>query len=144
MTLTTAVVVQRGCSSPVIPRRWRRFGAPLILAFPVACGAGDRRSSSVIVRDSAGMRIVESTAPAWTAGSRWRLSGTPIVRIGAAEDDEAHMLFQPSDGVRLPDGRIAVSDAGAHEIRFHSDGGLHIRTVGREEMGPASFDPRTT
>ena len=59
---------------------------PLISAF-VAC-VDDRQSSTTIVRDSAGVRIVENTTPLWQEGEGWHLSPEPVVDIGAGDTEE--------------------------------------------------------
>ncbi len=87
----------------------------LIAAF--ACSeAGDRQSPKegspapgVIERDSAGIRIIESSTPAW-GGDGWRLSDTPTVIIGQREGDERYLFGSIGGGVVLGDGRIAVLD----------------------------------
>ena len=51
----------------------------------------------VSVTDSAGVRIVESSGPAWSAGAGWRLGTEPTLTIGAVTGDPNY-LFQGSVG----------------------------------------------
>ncbi len=112
----------------------------------LACAAeGDRQSPKegspalgVIERDSAGIRIVESSAPAWD-GDGWHLSGTPEVVIGQREGDERYLFGSIGGGLVLGDGRIAVLDRLTGLIRVYSPGGTHIQDWGRTGEGPGEF-----
>jgi len=75
--------------------RWRRF--PLIVD-PVAvmvvmlCNAAcatERKTPTAIVTDSAGIRIVTSTAPVWQEGPDWRIGDRPTLILGVLEGDPA-------------------------------------------------------
>jgi hypothetical protein len=102
----------------------------------VGCTAADERSAGPVVRDSAGIRIVENTAAAWEDGEEWTIDPEPVLTIGGEEDP----LFRVSRVVRLSDGRIAVGNSGAFELRFYdADGGALLNTVGREGEGPGEF-----
>lgn len=58
-----------------------------------ACTAGEPPApATVSVRDSLGIEIVESAAPAWEDGRGWRLGADPEVVIGAAEGDERYLF----------------------------------------------------
>lgn len=112
------------------------IGASVIVAIG-ACTA-DRPDSTVLERDSAGIRIVESRAPLWSGDEKWRLSPSPVLQIGAAEGDEA-LLFGVEDLARLKDGRVVVVNGGAHELRIYSGTGRYITSIGREGDGPGEF-----
>ena len=119
----------------------------LLLAL-VACGDGSDRPSGEdssppdpVVRDSAGIRIIESSAPAWD-GDGWRVSDTPTVVIGRREGDERHLLGWVnwrSGAVVLRDGRIAVLDGRSAVIRVYSPEGEHIEDWARRGEGPGEF-----
>ena len=53
-----------------------------IAAVTGACQGTPRERASSSVRDSAGIQIVESTAPAWEKGEAWRVDPAPILTIG--------------------------------------------------------------
>ncbi|MFW6078356.1 MAG: hypothetical protein ACODAE_01965 [Gemmatimonadota bacterium] len=106
-----------------------------------ACGAGDAPPSDAVVeRDSAGIRIVENRAPAWTAGEAWRLADRPSLDIGAPDGPPEQQLFRVTGAVRLSDGRIVVANGGTRELKFYDAAGSHLRTVGGEGGGPGEFD----
>lgn len=129
-------------------RRWRRdrhrwtlvsssIAAPLLVA---ACGDGSSGDSSLIVRDSAGIEIVESVAAASTSGAPWRVSTAPILEIGAADGPDPYQLDRVSGVVRLSDGRIAVADGGSRRIRYYDESGRHIVDAGGSGGGPGEFE----
>ena len=117
-----------------------------LLAATIACtGAGDQpsprgdsRAPEPIIRDSAGIRIIESSAPAW-GGDGWHLSDTPSVVIGQREGDERYLFGWIGGGFVLGDGRIAVLDRLAGLIRVYSPEGTHIEDWGRTGEGPGEF-----
>ena len=109
---------------------------PLIGAF-VAC-VDDRQSSTAIVRDSAGIRIVENTTPLWQEGEGWHLSPEPVVDIGGG-DAEENQLFRVTGATRLSDGRIVIANGGSMELKFYAPNGAHIFNAGGTGGGPGEF-----
>lgn len=104
------------------------------------CGAGERAPSAALVRDSAGVTIVENGGSGeWGGDEAWRLSAEPVVDIGVFEGEAAYQLYQAMDAVRLSDGRIVIANAGTHELRFYDATGTHLRSIGREGGGPGEF-----
>lgn len=99
-------------------------------------GAGD----SWVVRDSAGITIVENdhTRPA-LGEAGWRLSEEPVVRIGELEAEDAGLLFRVTDARRLGDGSIAVVNSGTAEVRIFDEHGRHRTTIGGRGDGPGEF-----
>ena len=51
---------------------------------------------------------------------QWSLSEVPLLEIGVVEGDPVYQLHEAVSSVRLPDGRVAVVNAGSQEIRFYS------------------------
>jgi hypothetical protein len=106
--------------------------------FATACAAGGSPAGSV-VRDSAGITIVENTAARWDVGDEWRVAELPAVRIGTVDGPEAQQLFRVTAALRLPGGRIVVVNNGSHELRFYDREGVHLFSAGREGGGPGEF-----
>lgn len=100
------------------------------------CAVAESRDAAV-VRDSAGIRIVESNAPAW-GDVAWQVSDSPVVRIGAV-GDESSQLFRVSDVTQLANGSIVVANQGTDEVRVFDGSGGHVRTIGRSGRGPGEF-----
>lgn len=91
-----------------------------------------------VLRDSAGVLITESSAPLWS-DDRIVIEAEPAVTIGAALDDESQQLYRVTDAMRLSDGRLLVLNSGTSEIRFYSETGDHLLTVGGAGEGPGEF-----
>jgi len=109
----------------------------LVLAACSEAGPPPRVASSV--RDSAGIRIVDSAGPAWPAGSGWRLGDAPILDLGRLDGPEAAQFFQVAAGARLSDGSFVLGSFGSHDLRRFSADGEHLWTTGRQGQGPGEF-----
>lgn len=97
-------------------------------------------STAVITRDSAGVRIVESTRPAWGEDEGWSVDSMPSLDLTRTGAGAPHEFFRVADATRLDDGRIAVANRGSAEVRVYAPDGTHLRTVGRKGEGPGEFD----
>jgi hypothetical protein len=82
-------------------------------------------------------------APLWAPGEEWRLSEDPSVTIGSLDGPEAigtvGRLVDQSGVALLDDGRIAVADYQANEIRIYDGSGTRLITLGRTGDGPGEF-----
>jgi hypothetical protein len=122
--------------------RWRT--SPALLAAgalsALSCGGDAGPSTSVVVRrDSAGVEIVESSAPAWTTENAWTLAAQPRLVIGQVEGEGPYLLSEVSGALRLDDGSIAIADGQSRELRFFDSAGTYLRTVGGPGDGPFEF-----
>ena len=103
------------------------------------CRAGDAPADATFsVQDSAGIEIVESSAPAWE-GEGWRLSAEPSVVIGRVEGDERYLFGRVDGAMALRDGRIAVLDGQSALVRVYSPEGVHLEDWGGRGEGPGEF-----
>ncbi len=113
----------------------------LSLAVAAACG-GDADAPEVrdvVVRDSAGITIVENgaapTRPAFV------LDSAPMVDIGEGlDDDPDYQLFQVTAAVRRGDGSVVVANRGSGELRIYDAEGTFVRRIGRKGQGPGEFE----
>lgn len=110
-----------------------------VAAAATACSDSEAsRTLEVSVRDSAGVRIVESPAeaqlPLIDIASR-----PPLLRIGALDGAEGEVLYQVIGASLLSGGRLAVGNAGSHQIRFYDANGTLASSVGGEGDGPGEF-----
>ena len=114
----------------------------VLLTTILATGVHARHLSSqesVSVTDSAGVRIVESTAPAWPAGGGWSVGTEPLVTIGEVSGDPDYLLERVSHALRLQDGTIVIADRGPTELRLFDAAGVFIRSLGGRGEGPGEF-----
>ncbi len=116
----------------------KRF-LPLLAVITLgACAPDAPERSGPVVRDSAGVRIVENTRPMWQDGEEWRLSPEPVVHVGGG-DKEEEQLFRVSGAWKLGDGRILVVNGGTAELRFYDETGRLLTSAGARGSGPGEF-----
>ena len=90
---------------------------PILLACAwIGCGGTTGDTSSALVRDSAGIRIVEH--PADFEAPVWQIGATPDADIGEVDGDSTTLLFQVEGAHRLSDGTIVVANRSSNELRF--------------------------
>ena len=126
------------------PTTGARLRASLLVLtlFSAGCARPDhaaRDDSGPLVRDSAGVTVVENPQPAPGSRLAWTFGEQPSLSIGAVNGGEAGQLFRVTDATRLPDGRIVIANSGSNELRvFHADG-THAGTWGGRGEGPGEF-----
>lgn len=108
----------------------------------IGCQPHDE-SSSVAVRDSAGVRIVENSGNNWPDGRGWRLASQPVLDIGASEGDPDYQLFRVVGALRLSDDRIVIANAGTGELLYYESSGRFISKSGGKGSGPGEFQGLT-
>jgi hypothetical protein len=113
-----------------------------ILAFvvPAACSSVSHPAGEPVVRDSAGIRIIESSAPMLPPEKRWSVGSEPLVEIGANEADSMQILNQVEAAIRLGDGGIVVANSAPPALRWYDQNGAFLLGAGRYGQGPGEFD----
>lgn len=126
----------------------RSWGAGLAaLALLAGCRGepgADGTMDGPVVRDSAGIRIVEHPLPGSATGPTWRLADTPLLDLGGLEGPDATQFFEIGDGTLLPDGGFVLAGFGSHDLRRFGPDGRHLWTAGREGDGPGEFEGLTS
>jgi hypothetical protein len=116
-----------------------RRGIAPVLFLVSACGDGPAQSPQAAIRDSAGIQIIENTAPRWQPGQEWRLSAEPVVDIGGGETEETQ-LYQVAGALRMEDGRLVIANAGSAQLRFYEQDGRFQHAAGGQGGGPGEFE----
>lgn len=110
----------------------------LLCALVAGCASEESSGDGLIRRDSAGVEIVEQSAPLRDSLG-WTVDPEPAVRIGARLRGADDMLFRVRGAARLSDRRIVVANGGTQEIRFYAADGRLERSAGGEGEGPGEF-----
>lgn len=126
----TAFISPAAISAPV---------GPVVLVALMACGNSLPSGGDAVVRDSAGVTIVEIPAALEDRPLGWTLAEDPDLVIGVAEGEEAYQLFRPTGAFQLPDGRIAIVNTGTQEVRYFDGRGRFLHSAGRRGAGPGEF-----
>ena len=129
-------LVGKGLSSRLLRSRLALVPA---LALVAATGCAEREPGAVIEIDSAGVRVVESRAPAWPPGTQWRVNPEPVFRLGGAEAESSSSFFRILDVALLAGGEFIVVDGGTAEVRRYDAGGGHLWSTGGRGEGPGEF-----
>ena len=116
--------------------------ALLLLALgAAACSAEtEPETTAYAVRDSVGVRVIESHTPLWDTGQqRWTVDPNPVLDLSTAGTGPEHQLSSVRNATRLPDGRIAVANAGTSEVRIYGENGRWLQTLGGEGYQPGEY-----
>lgn len=105
-----------------------------------SCGSPERDEPAMQVRDSAGIRIVESSAPQASADSGWTVSAEPVLELGSKEADPGQRFHYVEVARRLSDGRIVVAQSAPPALRWFDTTGTLVASAGRQGPGPGEFD----
>lgn len=113
----------------------------LLAVAPVLSGCGGRggESPGFQLRDSAGVRIVESYRPVWAEGKGWTPGSQSLLRIGVVEGDAAYQFDGLTGLARLGNGTVVVADGGSQEVRFFDSSGHLTAVAGGVGEGPGEF-----
>jgi hypothetical protein len=122
----------------------RRLAVIGVMIVGAACESGrsGRRSGAPVVRDSAGVSIVDNSEVDVAGLPRWGVDTTPALIIGATTGDSAYEFASIGDVHQLPNGMIVVLSGrgeAAFEFRFFDATGRHIVTHGRYGQGPGEY-----
>lgn len=111
----------------------------LLLDLTAACAYDSSGSGATVRRDSATVRIVESTEPIWPESTGWSVPSEPEVSIGGATGSAAYLFDEVRGVAETADGRIVVGDEGSNQIRVFGARGRHIVSLGGNGDGPGEF-----
>ena len=104
-----------------------------------ACG-NPESSSSAVIRDSAGITIVDNRSLDPSEVPIWTLSDDFVLELGVVDGHPAEQFNGVVGAARLADGRIVVADRGSRELRFFDESGIYMETVGGPGGGPGELN----
>lgn len=115
------------------------LGSTVLLAVTsLAPGVIGAQSTPALMRDSAGVRIVESSAP-MASGKVPRLGGRPELQVGEGLSGGAAAFGKVAGVLLLPDGGVVVADEHTGQVKVFDSQGRLRRSVGRTGEGPGEF-----
>jgi hypothetical protein len=117
----------------------RRCRSLLLPLFVAACNDAEPVVEAVTVTDSAGVRIIASSAPAWGSTRGWQVDTTPELVIGDAATLPSVLLVSVTAVRQLDDGRLVTTLDDDKSVRWFDGDGREIRRVGRPGEGPGEF-----
>jgi hypothetical protein len=103
-----------------------------------ACETGGRAPTAT-VRDSAGIRIVETSDVA-RHEAPFIVGDTPTFAVGRVEGEAPYLLSRVVGAIQLSDGAILVANGGSNELRLFSPQGEFLRAEGSEGQGPGEYE----
>ena len=110
---------------------------PALVFLLAACGDAPATAGEPVVRDSAGIRIIENPATGEWADDGWALQEE--LRIGVSSGDP-EFQFGNIIGVDVDsEGRIVVMDGQARRVRIFDPEGELVSAFGRSGGGPGEF-----
>ncbi len=132
---------ERPTRSPSMP-----VATLLVFALSVgalACDHGLRSGAPSFERaDSAGIELVLTHRPEWSAGDAWTVDSKPRMSIGEVDGEAPYLFADVRGAVRLDDGSIVIADGQSREVRFFDRAGTFTRAVGGPGGGPREFPRR--
>jgi hypothetical protein len=103
----------------------------LLLGLTAACTSNDGGAAAAVVRDSAGITIIQASSPGWAPGSEWQVGD-----VTAAFDSVD--VVGVIGALRLMDGTVVAAEESGPRLLFFTPDGA-VRSVGRNGDGPGEF-----
>jgi hypothetical protein len=111
----------------------------LVLGPLLGCGGSEGgNDEGLVVRDSAGVEIVEHSAAYLAALPVWTVEGEPVLELGGG-DHPAEEFTSIRGAIRFSDGRVLLAEGGSNELRLFGPDGAYLATWARRGQGPGEF-----
>lgn len=120
----------------------RRSSRAIVALTLVAFGCAPPRDDMPVassLRDSAGVAIVENTAPERADSPLFDVDAVPALDLGGAARDRRQEFGGVTGAFRLSDGGVVVADRMNSVIRVFDSTGAWRRDLGRRGSGPGEF-----
>ncbi len=96
--------------------------------------------STLLLRDSADIRIAENPRPPEGSRLGWQIGPDPTVTIGSADGEAPYLLYRVGKPATLADGSIVVPEGISSQVRVFDAEGVHLRSWGGYGEAPGEFD----
>ena len=113
--------------------------AVMLVTLLCACAPPTDGPPAVVVRDSAGIAIVESFRPVWGDSAGWLIDPEPLIDLAESGTGDPHNFYGVRSMKRLSGGSLVVANRGSNEIRMFSADGAFVRSAGGNGEGPGEF-----
>ena len=105
-----------------------------------ACAGGETEGpGEAVVRDSAGISIVENTGGSWASGGGWTVSAEPILQLGGDAGDPLKDFSQVTGALQMANGSLAVANSSTSEVRFFDRRATTCRAAVARARDPGSM-----
>lgn len=129
------------------PCRHVLFASVAVLA-ATACDQPslEPQTPDVVIRDSAGIEIVENHAPVWGPGDFWTVAPEPEFSLGGYDTapgparDSSHLIWNISAAAPLSDGKIVMlAPMADRKVLVFEPSGAFSASFGRKGRGPGEL-----
>jgi hypothetical protein len=107
-------------------------------AFGSGCGVTSQ-PESVVLRDSAGIKIVETPA-ANRFAAPIKLEERASFAVGEMEGEPQYLLSRVVGALQLSENLTVVANGATNELRFYDKAGKFLKSEGREGAGPGEYE----
>jgi hypothetical protein len=117
-----------------------RKATAALVALTLMCGCNKAaQTPSVVVRDSAGIKIVE-TSTANRVAAPITLEERASFAVGEMEGEPQYLLSSVVGALQLSENVTVIANRGTNELRFYDKAGKWLKSEGREGEGPGEYE----
>jgi hypothetical protein len=110
----------------------------LVAVLALACDRAPAERDTFVERDSAGIRIVENSAPTWEPSKGWQLDSS-LITAGRADAPPVEQLHRVTGAVRLSDGTLVIANGGSRQLLRYDEHANFLGASGGNGEGPGEF-----
>lgn len=111
-----------------------------LLFIAAGCASGSESAGRFTAVDSAGVHIATNAGVPDVGWGSIQVLPEPLLSLGTVAGDSVYQFSRIRGAVRLSDGRIAMVDGNARDVRVFDGDGVHLVSWGRRGGGPDEFE----
>lgn len=123
-----------------LPRHAVFLGVAAFVLTSAACAGGTEPADSFTAVDSAGINLATNSGLPEVGFGSIRVEPEAWLSLGTVAGDSVYQFSRIRGAVRLSDGRIAMVDGNARDVRIFDANGTHLVSWGRRGGGPDEFE----